>query len=207
VLGVAATLAAVAATTGDLLLLWVANAARPELALPRPPDAALFVGFLLGVLAIPLYALGYRHVAAALAPASARGARAFFLLGAYGGALGGVVHGMTSIAIAIDRNAGAAPTDPLALVGRYGAFLYPLWALLAALLLAGAVLYVALVARGGTRYPRWMAAVNPIVLLVAVAMLARPDPLLAAFVVPAAPNLAHVAFFALTTAYRRPVVG
>jgi hypothetical protein len=49
-----AALAAAAATAGDLLLLWAGNAARPELALPRPPAGVLRVGMWLGTLAMPL---------------------------------------------------------------------------------------------------------------------------------------------------------
>ncbi len=199
--GVAATLAAIAATIGDLLLLWVANARRPELALPHPPDGALVVGFLLGVLAIPVYGLGYHQVARRLAPDGAGVARWVFLSGAYGGALGAVVHGMTALAIAVDQAGGAPPRDPLAVVGRYGTYLYPLWGVLALLVVAGAALYAALVLGGRTGYPRWMAAVNPIVLLVVVSALGSRNPLLAAFVVPAGPNIVHVVFFALTTAW------
>jgi hypothetical protein len=199
-LAVAATLAAVAAGTGDLLLLWVANAARPELALPRPPDGALFVGFVLGVLAIPLYGLGYRHVGRVLEPASPRGARVVFLAGAYGGALGGVVHGMTTLAIRIDADAAAPPADPLTLAGRYGTYLYPLWGAIAVLAVVGAAVYATLVLRGGTAYPRWMALVNPVTLLLVVGALGPLHPLLGAFAVPAGPNLVHVVFFALAAA-------
>ena len=97
--GVAAVAAALAATAGDLLLLWVANAARPELHLAPPPPGALVAGYYLGVLAIPLYGLGYWEVAQGLAPAGERAARAVFLLGLSGGALGGVVHGVTGLVI------------------------------------------------------------------------------------------------------------
>lgn len=196
----AATVAALAATTGDCLLLWVANAPRPELALPHPPAGTLFVGFLLGVFAIPLYGLGYRRIADELTPVSARGARVIFLSGAYGGALGGVVHGVTTLAIRIDSDAGVPPVDPLTLAGRYGRYLYPLWGAIALLVLVGAAVYAALVWRGGTSYPRWMAAVNPAVLLLVVGALGPLHRMLAAFVVPAGPNLVHVLFFALTTA-------
>ena len=42
-------LAAVAASAGDLLMLWVANARRPELGLAAPPDTVLWLGAALGV--------------------------------------------------------------------------------------------------------------------------------------------------------------
>ena len=117
--GLAATVAALAATAGDLLLLWVANAARPELsALPPPPPVSLIAGYYLGVLAIPLYGLGYWQVAEDIASGGRRVARAVFLLGLSGGAVGGVVHGVTGLVIHADRLLGAAGDDPLAVVGR-----------------------------------------------------------------------------------------
>ncbi|HXJ32906.1 MAG TPA: hypothetical protein VMS22_02620 [Candidatus Eisenbacteria bacterium] len=57
--------AAIAASVGDLLLLLASNAARPDLAwLPRPSGTALLAGTYLGVVAIPVYGIGYRGVAA-----------------------------------------------------------------------------------------------------------------------------------------------
>src|SRR6186997_2609559 len=83
--GKVATLAAVCASLGDLALLYVANARRPELALPPPPDGLLLAGFYLGVLALPLYGLGYWRVASGLHDAA--DARRVVALGAFGGAL------------------------------------------------------------------------------------------------------------------------
>ena len=53
-----AAVAALAASAGDLLLLWVASAGRTELGLPAPLPGALLAGHLLGVFAIPLYGVG-----------------------------------------------------------------------------------------------------------------------------------------------------
>ena len=99
--------------------------------------------------------------------------------------------------------AGAPVTDPLTLAGRYGAYLYPLWGIVATLVFVASVLYAALVRRGDTAFPRWMTPLNPAVLLVIVGTLGSATPLLAAFLLPAAPNLVHAIFFALTTACPR----
>jgi hypothetical protein len=192
-----AALAAAAATVGDLLLLWAGNAARPELALPRPPAGAVWVGMWLGTLAIPLYAVGYAEVAAALRPAGGRQAGALLLLGTYGAALGGTIHALTGLLLARSE---PAASDPLALLAAHGGLLLPLWALVGATLCAGSVVYARTILRGAAPYPRWMALANPAALTVALAVVALPSPRLRAFLLPAAPNVAHVLFFALAGA-------
>lgn len=54
-----AALGALLATCGDFGLLWVGNAARRELELIAPPAGMIVPSTLLGVVGIPLYALGY----------------------------------------------------------------------------------------------------------------------------------------------------
>ena len=201
--GLAALVAALAATAGDVLLLYVANAARPELRLPPPPAGALVAGYYLGALAIPLYGLGYWQVARGLSPAGERAARTVFLAGLYGGALGGVVHGVTGLVIHADALAGTGGGDPLTVVARHGAYLLPLWALLAVLVLVGSIVYARAVLGGGTAFPRWMAGVNPVLVVTVLGAVSTLSPWLEAFLLPAAPNVAHVVFFAASSAVLR----
>jgi hypothetical protein len=183
----------------------VANAARTDLGppLPAPPPGVLVVSHFLGVLGLPLYALGYWQIGRGLAPGHPRSARAVFVLGAYAAALGAAVHGMTALVILFGRSEGGPGADPVAIVVRYAEYLGPLWAILAALSLVASALYAVAVARGGTAFPRWMAAANPMLLVLAAALLAAGSRRLQAFLVPAAPNLAHVVLFALSTATLR----
>lgn len=192
-----AAVAALVASVGDLLLLWFANAGRSELGLPVPPDGALLVGHQLGVFAIPLYGVGYWGVSRAIGAARGRAARFVFVTGALGGAYGGVVHGITGMAEQLERAAGIAPGDPMAFVARLGAFLVPLWIGIAAAIAAGSIVFAVAVARGDTALPRWMAFANPLALVMLAALLGAPTPIGRALLVPAAPNLAHVWFFAL----------
>jgi hypothetical protein len=192
--GKIATLAAVSASLGDLALLYVANARRPELALPPPPVGMLLAGFYLGVLALPLYGLGYWRAASGLRdPAEARHV---FVLGALGGALGAVVHGVTAHVIRVEELMRAPGADPLAVVAQHGAFLLPLWCVLAVMTVAGSTIYAKAVLAGRSAYPRWMAFLNPALLLVVTSLVALPSLWLRAFLLPAAANLVHVAFFA-----------
>lgn len=200
-----AALAAVAATAGDLLLLWAANAGRPELGMLAPPRAGVWLGGALGVLGIPLYALGYAAAADRLTrPAAARVVRA---TGAGAALLGAVIHGLTAHLVAADLDASAPPPDPIAAVMASGSTLPLLWAF-SALLVAWASLVLARdVARGASSLPRWIAWANPALLTIILALGGLPTPALRAFLTPAAPNLAHLGFFAVLAAQRRLSVG
>ncbi len=180
-------LAAVAASAGDLLMLWVGNARRPELGLAAPPDTILWLGAALGVLGIPLYAVGYRGAARLVADHS-RGARAVFAGGALLAGVGAVIHGLTAqlIAGALRSNVPGAP--PLEAVAASGPLLVGLW------VLAGLGLLVASVAFAGCRRDA-LAFANPALVTVVLMLAALPAELTRSFLAPAAPNLAHVVFF------------
>jgi hypothetical protein len=62
--------AALVASAGDLLLLYVANAQRAEAGLPEAGEAPLWIGGALGVVAIPFYALGYLAASRVVSPSS-----------------------------------------------------------------------------------------------------------------------------------------
>ena len=197
-LGVAVS-AALAASAGDLALLWVAWAADGRLGIPTPPAGTLVVGHYLGVLGIPVYALGYAALAdgvRAAAPGAAGAAWWIARLGFVGAVIGAVVHGLTGVLIAGALRTGA-PTAPDAMLALPEAvMLLPLWGVVGGVLTIGSVMFATVVARGGTDFPRWMAACNPAVVTLAIAAFGAPFPLAAAFVLPAAPNLAHVIVFA-----------
>jgi hypothetical protein len=192
--------AAVAATVGDLLLLATSNATRPGFAwLPAPSATVLLIGTYLGVLAIPCYGVGYRAIAARFAEPYRRWIGA---LGIAGGVLGGTTHGLTGLAIHVEQTSGAGGVDPFTVVARYGAYLLPLWATVAGASLVGSTLYVVGILARRSALPRWTALANPAVLTLALVLVGAASPGGRAFLVPAAPNVAHVVFFALLTAPR-----
>ena len=193
-----ALVAAIAATVGDVLLLATANAGRPGFEwLAAPSETALWIGTYLGVLAIPCYGLGYRDVARGVPPPYGRVVAA---LGIAGGVLGGTTHGLTGLAIHVESTGGTTGTDPVTMLARYGAYLLPLWALVGAGLVIGSTAFSLGVARGASSMPRWMALANPAVLTLAIVLAGTTSEIGRAFLVPAAPNVAHVAFFALAAA-------
>src|SRR5262245_42763332 len=95
--------AAMVASTGDLLLLWVAAATEPAVGLPSPPSWALVAGHLAGVLAIPFYGLGWVALARPLAASQPRAAGAVRAAGLYASALGAAIHGTTAAALTAER--------------------------------------------------------------------------------------------------------
>ncbi len=195
---------AIAASVGDLALLWVAWAHDGGLGVGAPPPGTLLAGHYLGVLGIPLYGLGYRALAAGIRDAAPSAARWVGGLGAVGSVVGAVVHGLTGAltAVAIRTGAAMAPSDLAAI--PEAAFLLPLWLIVGTALAVGSLVFATAVGRGGTRFPRWMAACTPLVTTIVIAVLAAPLPLAAAFVVPAAPNLAHIVVFAAALLAARP---
>lgn len=194
-----ATLAAVAATLGDLLMLYVANAGRPELALPAPPRFALPAGALLGVAAIPLYALGYREAARAIADVSASRARIVSLCGAGAAVAGAIIHAATAGAI---RGAtGAAP--PLESVAASGPWLLIGWGIASLLVLVASVVVFRAGMAGSRALPRAVAWLNPAVVTLLLGAAGLASETGRSFLTPAAPNLAHVVFFASLLHARR----
>jgi hypothetical protein len=193
---------AIAASAGDLGLLWVAWAADGRFALPTPPTGTLLVGHYLGVLGIPLYGFGYRALGAGIADAAPAAACAVVRLGALGAVLGAVIHGLTGALTAVAERT-HAPVAPDAIMAvPEAAYLLPLWLIVGAALVVGSLVFARAVWGGGTRFPRAFAFANPLLATLAIAALAMPSAPVAAFVGPAAPNLAHVVVFALALAIR-----
>lgn len=190
-----AALAALTATTGDLLMLYVSNSRRPELSLPAIPAASLWVGGVLGVLAIPFYALGYRSAARIVEAVSRGAARAVFWLGSIAALLGAVIHGLTAVQIHADLEAGVVAQDPLSSIGGWGPAIPVLWALAAVSVLLASVLFGWFVTRGRSPTPRLVGFANPALVTVALVSVGMSTLLLRSFLVPAAPNLAHLVFF------------
>jgi hypothetical protein len=188
--GIVAVFAAILATLSDLTLLWLSRAGSSAVARITLPVTYV------GALAILFYAVGYWQVACGLLAAGERLARWVFLLGAATAGIGAVIHGMTGLSLRYEALHGGDVSPARMIVS-----LLPLWLLGIGSGVLANVLYARAILRGPTAYPRWMAAANMIVLPVAVAALStlcRPE--VRPLVMPAAPNIAHVIFFCLTTA-------
>jgi hypothetical protein len=203
VAGITAVVAAVIASAGDFCLIYVANG--PKYGFGLAGDEAnrwLLLGHYCGVLAIPLYSLGYWHVSRGLAPAGKRISRSVFALGVYTSAVGSAIHGLTAFGLHASPLAEAQSPNPMETLTppELVPFVLPLWTLVGLAMLAGSALYAFSVFRRNTDYPKWGALLNPVFLVVAGNALALLSPLLTDFLVVWMPNLAHILFFAFSTA-------
>jgi hypothetical protein len=189
-----ATAAAAIATVGDLLMLWVANALRPDLDLATPSPGVLRLGAVLGVTAIPLYAVGWAAAAARATPALGRFAPWVMVAGGLGAVVGSYIHAATAWLIEAQMRSGTPAAAPLASVLDAGTGLTVPWgvATAAVVLASGAMAWAA---RRGAVPRGWLVA-NPAVATVLLATAGAATELGRSFLVPAAPNVAHAVFFA-----------
>ena len=188
--GLVAILAAVLASTGDILLL---HSGMLRAQGDATVDAqSLIAGHYLGVLCIPFYAVGYWLVSRGLRPSEGL-ARLVFLGGCYLGAVGAAIHGVT--AVIIETGPVGVAASPVTV--RHVVYLLPLWLVLFAVSIAASLAYALAVLGGRTAFPRWAAAFNPVLIVLAMIVASLPFPALAAYTVPASANLAHIPFFAL----------
>jgi hypothetical protein len=184
------------ATAGDLLMLYVVNSRRPELFLPTAPPSFLWLGGALGVVAIPFYALGYHAASRSFAATEKGAARVVLVTGMLTALLGAVIHGLTAAGLASEVEAGLPGRDPLRAVASGGPLLLTLWAIGSVLGTCASVAFARTVGRGRSRLLPAVAWANPIVLMLVIGLAGLPVAVLRAFLTPAAPNVAHVLFFA-----------
>jgi len=188
-----ACLAALAATVGDLLMLYVGNSMRPELGLPPAPPTVLWIGALLGVVGIPLYAIGYRTAAR---PFGAGLGSRLIVYPALVASLGGAaIHGLTAFEIlrGLDRHLPAAP--PLEAVAASGGWLVALWIFVGAGFLLASAAFALQRWRADQPRARIAALMNPALVTIVLVSVSMPNEWLRSFLAPAAPNAAHLAFF------------
>lgn len=194
-----ATLASVAATAGDFLMLYVVNAGDAALNLPPYETAWLPIGYFLGILAIPLYGLGFWAIAKILSPSAPRAGRVVLVSGVIMAVFGGIIHGVTGITIESQIRTGGAQLEPLAAILEYDVYLLPLWTIASILSVIGAIGFAIGVVFGKTIFSRFIAAFNPVLLTLCIGIAGSSTPLLQVFLIPAAPNIAHALFFGMIT--------
>jgi GNAT superfamily N-acetyltransferase len=154
----------------------------------------LWAGGVLGVVGIPVYALGYRLATRVVERWSGRGARVAATVGAAVAVLGAFIHGLTTWNIASDIRSGAPPLDPIAAVVGWGPLILVLWAV--AMLFA--VVASVIISWGAFRLGVWsLALTTPAVMTVVLGYIGLSMASVGDAFAASVPNLAHVIFFTM----------
>jgi hypothetical protein len=161
-------------------------------------------GALIGVFATPLMLVGYWQVYQGLGGADSWWALA--TAGLFGAAsiIGAFVHGtfyyLGEYVHALNKIQDDSQAIVADMIGRHRKVLIVTYAPVLLFILIASILFSVLVASGGTSFPIWMAAINPVTMTVAWLLIKRVLPqFVHDWTEGAGFNIAFLAFFACTT--------
>ncbi len=163
----------------------------------RVPIERLTQGHFLAVMAAPLYVAGYWHLFKMLEPASPRLSCLVFLVGSYAFVIGTawisqrIFLGLTVHEI----NAGM---DLSGLLAAFAERNEPFVNVLRVAMLVVSVIWILLIIKGKTHYPRWMAIFSPFAILASIFALYFAFPPVGLFIIPIAMNVTHAIVFGLS---------
>ncbi len=154
-------------------------------------------GHFFGVLGAPLYVVGAWHIHLMLRPANRFWAKLAFVVMAYGCIVGGVwIGSRATAAFLVNAISGDAVASAIELYElRYESLLTIVR--VAVLVLSG--IFVWLILTGRSNYPRWVAALNPIVLILASFLVFWLAPEIGKYLMPIALNVAFFVLFSVST--------
>lgn len=151
------------------------------------------IGHFFGVLGAPLYVVGAVHIYLMLRPANETAARIAGLVMAYGCIVGAVWIG--SRASAVELVAAGGIEEQLALYElRYESLLQ----VVRGAVLALSVIFIWLCVTGNSHYPRKMAVLNPIFLIIVSFIIFFTLPAVGKFMMPIALNVAYFVMFSVS---------
>jgi len=152
------------------------------------------IGHFVAVLGAPLYLIGCWHIRLMLKPASDRWSLVAFFVTAYGFVVGLVwIGSRASISALVNMS---PEMDLSYLTGLYDFRYETLLQVIRIAVLILSIIFVVLVARGRSHYPRWMALLNPILLIVASFAVYALVPAIGMRYLPIALNVAFFILFA-----------
>lgn len=168
------------------------------------PEWRRIWGGLLGVLVTPLVVAGLWPLFYGLAPAGPWAVWPVVVLFGIGIVLAPFVHGsfiyMGEYVQALNQLAPNEQPVIVELINRHKKILIASYGPIMLAMVLGSIWFSVAVALGGTLFPQWMAAVNPITALIAWFILRRLIPPLAVWFEGAGFNIALLVFFAFVTA-------
>jgi len=162
-------------------------------------EARLNAGHFFAVIGVPLYFVGVWHIAEMIKPAGEKMSKALFLIGAFGFLYGAMwMSSRSSIGSLVHHAELIKDTNLIAL---YNLRCESLLNVIRLTTLVISIMYIKQVLTGQTRYPKWMAATSPIVLLVMNFVVLLINPEIGRFVAPIALNVGFALFFMLSLTF------
>ena len=162
-------------------------------------EARLNAGHFFAVFGVPLYFVGVWHIAEMIKPAGQRMSKALFLIGAFGFLYGAMwMSSRSSIGSLVHHLDVIKDTN---LIELYNLRCESLLNIIRITTLVISIIYIKQVLTGLTRYPKWMAATSPIVLLVMNFVVLVIAPEVGRYVAPIALNVGFTLFFLLSLTF------
>ncbi len=162
-------------------------------------EARLNAGHFFAVFGVPLYFVGVWHIAEMIKPAGQKMSKALFLIGAFGFLYGAMwMSSRSSIGSLVHHADLIKDTN---LVELYNLRCESLLNIIRITTLVISIIYIKQVLTGLTRYPKWMAATSPIVLLVMNFVVLVIAPEVGRYVAPIALNVGFTLFFLLSLTF------
>ncbi len=159
-------------------------------------DARLTAGHFFAVVGVPLYFVGMWHIAQMLKPAGGKLSNILFLVGSFGFLYGAMwMSSRASIGSLVHYR---ELIDDTNLVELYQIRSETLLQVIRVTTLVISGIYIYMVLTGKSRYPKWMAATSPIVLLILNFLIFLIAPSVGKFVMPIALNVGFSIFFLLS---------
>ena len=163
----------------------------------RVPVDRMTAGHFLAVLSAPLYIAGYWHISKMLEPASRWLAKLVFFLGAYSFVVGTAwISQRVFLGLTVHEISNGANLSGL--LAEFASRNEPLVNVLRVSILVISAIWIFLIARGRTHYPRWMAIFSPFAILASIFALYFAAPSIGVYVLPIAMNVTHAIVFALS---------
>ena len=171
----------------------------PYAFMAKSSELRLTTGHFFAVIAVPLYFVGIWHIGEMLRPAGQKLSTIFKFIGWYGFLYGAMWMSSRAMIGSIAHHPDLiADTD---LVSLYQLRLETLLQVIRITTLIISVIYIKMVLSGNTRYPKWMAATSPIVLLVMNFVIFLVAPSIGIYVMPIALNVGFSVFFLLSLTF------
>ena len=162
-------------------------------------EARLNAGHFFAVFGVPLYFVGVWHIAEMIKPAGQMMSKVLFLIGSFGFLYGAMwMSSRSSIGSLVHHADLIKDTNLIELYNlRCESLLY----IIRITTLVISIIYIKQVLTGLTRYPKWMAATSPIVLLVMNFIVLLVAPEVGRYVAPIALNVGFSLFFLLSLTF------